>query len=109
MTKVSTIGLDLAKSVFQVHGADETGRPVLRKRLRRPQLFGFFSGLDPCLVAMEACGGAHHVARELRDLGHEVRLIPPQYVKPFVKTRVTVTVHLIMVSLLLKSNQAGSQ
>ncbi len=68
MTKVSTIGLDLAKSVFQIHGADATGRPVLRKWLRRRQLLGFFSELDPCLVAMEACGGAHHFARELREL-----------------------------------------
>lgn len=86
MPKISTVGLDLAKSVFQVHGADEAGRPVLRRRLRRSQLLGFFCGLDPCLVAMEACAGAHHFARELQDMGHEVRLIPPQYVRPFVKT-----------------------
>lgn len=86
MSKITTIGLDLAKSVFQVHGADETGRPVLRKRLRRGQVLRFFAALEPCLVAMEACGGAHHFAREFQTLGHEVRLIPPQYVKPFVKT-----------------------
>jgi len=86
MTKITTIGLDLAKSVFQVHGADGAGCPVLRKRLRRSQIFSFFSKLPPCLVAMEACSGAHHFARELQELGHEVLLIPPQYVKPFVKT-----------------------
>lgn len=86
MTQISTIGLDLAKSVFQVHGADIDGHPVLRKKLRRGQVLRFFSTLEPCLVAMEACGGAHHFARELQDLGHKVHLIPPQYVKPFVKT-----------------------
>ena len=77
MTKITTIGLDLAKSVFQVHGADEDGRPIARKKLRRSQVITFFSKLDPCLVAMEACGGAHHWARALQALGHEVRLIPP--------------------------------
>jgi transposase len=86
MTQISIIGLDLAKSVFQVHGADIDGHPVLRKKLRRGQVLRFFSTLEPCLVAMEACGGAHHFARELQGLGHKVRLIPPQYVKPFVKT-----------------------
>lgn len=86
MTEITTIGLDLAKHVFQVHGSDFSGRPILRKTLRRSQVLGFFSRLDPCLVAMEACAGAHYFARELQALGHEVRLIPPQYVKPFVKT-----------------------
>ena len=86
MTKITTVGLDLAKSVFQVHGSDIDGRPVLRKKLRRDQVLRFFATLEPCLVAMEACGGAHHFARELQALGHDVRLIPPQYVKPFVKT-----------------------
>jgi transposase len=81
-----TIGLDLAKTVFQVHGADGEGRPVLRKRLRRGQVLGFFAQLPPCLVGLEACASAHYWARELQGLGHEVRLIPPQYVKPFVKT-----------------------
>jgi len=94
MTKITTVGLDLAKSVFQVHGSDIDGRPVLRKKLRRDQVLRFFATLEPCLVAMEACGGAHHFARELQALGHDVRLIPPQYVKPFV--RVTVTVHLTL-------------
>ena len=86
MSEITTIGFDLAKSVFQVHGADRDGRPLVRKTLRRAQLLDFFAGLPACLVGMEACGSAHHWARELRALGHRVRLIPPQYVRPFVKT-----------------------
>ena len=86
MSNITTIGLDLAKSVFQVHGADEDGRPVLRKKLRRGQILDFFGKLPPCLVGMEACSSAHHWARELQELGHDVRLIAPHYVKPFVKT-----------------------
>jgi transposase len=86
MTKVTTVGLDLAKSIFQIHGSDQDGRPVVRKKLRRGQVIAFFAGLEPCLVGMEACASAHHWARELEVLGHEVRLIPPQYVKLFVKT-----------------------
>ena len=83
---ITTIGLDLAKTVFQVHAADSKGRPVLKKRLRRGQMLAFFAGLKPCLIGMEACGSAHYWARELQKLGHEVRLIAPQFVKPFVKT-----------------------
>ncbi|MGH8634109.1 MAG: IS110 family transposase [Burkholderiales bacterium] len=86
MTEIMTIGLDLAKTVFQVHGADGEGRAVLRKRLRRGQVLEFFASIPSCLVGLEACASAHHWARELQALGHEVRLIPPQYVKPFVKT-----------------------
>ncbi len=86
MTKITTVGLDLAKLVFQVHAADQGGRPVVRKKLRRRQVLVFFAGLSPCLVGLEACASAHYWARELQALGHEVRLIPPQYVKPFVKT-----------------------
>ena len=86
MTKITTVGLDLAKLVFQVHGADKDGRPVVRKKLRRGQVLGFFAELPPCLIGLEACASAHYWARELQALGHEVRLIPPQYVKPFVKT-----------------------
>ena len=89
MSKVTTVGLDLAKSVFQFHGADEEGRPVLRRKLRRRQVLDFFAELPPCLIGLEACASAHHWARELQDLGHEVRLIPPQYVRPFVKTNKT--------------------
>ncbi|KQT62277.1 MULTISPECIES: IS110 family transposase [unclassified Aureimonas] len=85
MSEVTTIGLDIAKTVFHAHGADERGRGVLSKRLTRPKLLAFFAAQPRCIVALEACGGAHHWARELTALGHEVRLIPPAYVKPFVK------------------------
>ncbi len=83
--QVSTIGLDLAKNVFQVHGADAAGGVIFRKRLRRDKVLAFFAVQPICLVAMEACGGAHHWARQLAQMGHSVRLIPPAYVKPFVK------------------------
>ena len=82
--KTTTIGLDLAKNVFQVHGVDEADR-VLRKKLRRAEVLTFFGSLPPALVGIEACGGAHHWARELSKLGHDVRLMPPAYVKPYVK------------------------
>ena len=83
--QVATIGLDLAKHVFQVHGVDAAGKVVLRRRLRRVQVVEFFAALPPCLVGMEACGTAHHWVRVIRSLGHEVRLMPPQYVKPYVR------------------------
>jgi transposase len=83
--EITTIGLDLAKSVFQVHGVDATGQVVVRKSLRRAQMLPFFARLPPCLVGMEACGTSHHWARELIKFGHEVRLMPPAYVKPYVK------------------------
>ena len=82
---ISTIGLDLAKSVFQVHGVDASGATVIRKMLRRSQVLPFFSRLSPCRVGMEACGTSHYWARELVTLRHEVRLMPPTYVKPYVK------------------------
>ena len=85
MEKVSIIGLDIAKSVFQAHGADASGGVVFRKKITRARLLEFFASLPPCTVAMEACGGAHHWAREMAKLGHEVKLIAPKYVKPFVK------------------------
>ena len=84
--KITTVGIDLAKNVFQVHGVDEYGTAVLRKQLRREQMTVFFANLPPCLIGMEACGGAHHWARKLGDYGHTVRLIAPQFVKPYVKT-----------------------
>ena len=83
------VGLDLAKSVFQVHGVDIAGQAVVRRRLARSQLLGFFAKLPPCIIGIEACSSAHHWARELIRLGHEVRLIPPQYVKPYVKRNKT--------------------
>ncbi len=83
------IGLDLAKSVFQVHGVDAVGAVMLRRRLARSQLLPFFARLEPCLIGVEACSSAHHWARELARLGHDVRLIPPQYVKPYVKRNKT--------------------
>ena len=85
MSEVSTIGLDIAKQVFQVHGADASGHVMFRKRLTRARLIEFFRSQPRCLVALEACGGAHHWGREIAKLGHTVRLIPPAYVKPFVK------------------------
>ena len=85
MSEVSIIGLDIAKHVFQVHGADASGRAVLRKKISRVKLLPFFSRQPRCRVVLEACGGAHHWARELAKLGHEVQLIAPAYVRPFVK------------------------
>ncbi len=85
MEQPTTIGIDLAKSIFQVHGVSVDGPVVLRRQLRRGQALTFFSRLDPCLIGMEACSGAHHWARELSALGHEVRLMPAAYVKPYVK------------------------
>jgi transposase len=82
---ITTIGLDLAKSVFQVHGVDAKGSVVVRKMLRRGQVLSFFSQLAPCLVGIEACGTSHYWAREIARLGHDVRLMPPAYVKPYVK------------------------
>ena len=85
MEEVSTIGLDLAKSVFQVHGVDAHGKMVVRRQLRRAEVLSFFAKLPPCLIGMEACATAHHWGRELIKLGHRVRLMPPAYVKPYVK------------------------
>ena len=83
---VTTIGLDIAKQVFQVHGVDKQGKVVLRRRLRREQVAPFFANLSPCLVGLEACGGAHYWARRLSGFGHTVRLMAPQFVKPYVKS-----------------------
>src|SRR5271166_2985729 len=84
--KVTTVGIDLAKNMIQIHGVDERGKTVLRKQLKRAQVASFFATLEPCLIGMEACGGAHHWARKLQGFGHEVRLMAPQFVKPYLKT-----------------------
>ena len=83
--QVTTIGLDLAKNIFQVHGITEDGTVAFNRSLRRAQMIAFFEKLEPCLVGMEACGSSHHWARELSKLGHAVKLIAPIYVKPYVK------------------------
>jgi transposase len=85
MQTVTTIGLDIAKSVFQVHGIDAEGNAVVRRQIKRRQVLAFFQKLPPCLVGIEACSSAHHWSRELQALGHTVRLMPPAYVKPYVK------------------------
>jgi transposase len=85
MQTVTTIGLDIAKSVFQVHGVDAAGQVVIRRQLKRRYVMAFFQKLPPCLVGIEACGSSHHWSRELQSLGHSVRLMPPAYVKPYVK------------------------
>jgi transposase len=85
MSEITTIGLDLAKHVFQVHGIDASGAPVVRKRLRRSEVLTFFARLPRCLIGLEACATAHYWARELQAVGHEVRLMPAQYVKAYVK------------------------
>jgi transposase len=84
--KITTVGIDLAKALFQVHGVDERGKAVLRKQLKRKDVLSFFANLEPCLIGMEACGSAHYWARKLSELGHTVRLMAPQFVKPYVKT-----------------------
>jgi len=85
MLAITTVGLDIAKSVFQVHGIDALGSVVVRRQLKRRYVLAFFKKLPPCLVGIEACAMSHHWSRELRALGHTVRLIPPAYVKPYVK------------------------
>lgn len=88
--KISTVGIDLAKNVFQVHAVDEHGKVAWRKQLRRDQMTAFFVNLPPCLIGMEACGSAHHWARTLQGFGHTVHLMSPQFVKPYVKSNADV-------------------
>lgn len=83
--KINTCGIDLAKTVFQIHGVDQHGKVCLRKQLKRSQILSFFVRLEPCLIGMEACGSAHYWARKLSEMGHTVRLMAPQFVKPYVK------------------------
>jgi len=85
MQTITTVGLDIAKSVFQVHGVDAAGQVVVRRQLKRRYVLAFFAKLSPCLVGIEACASSHHWSRELQALGHTVRLMPPAYVKPYVK------------------------
>jgi len=85
MHTITTIGLDIAKSVFQVHGVDAAGQVVIRRQLKRRYVLAFFQKLPPCLVGIEACASSHHWSRELQAAGHTVRLMPPAYVKPYVK------------------------
>jgi transposase len=85
MQAITTIGLDIAKSLFQVHGIDAEGRVVIRRQLKRRYVLAFFEKLEPCLIGIEACASAHHWSRQLQALGHTVRLMPPSYVKPYVK------------------------
>ena len=85
MQAITTVGLDIAKSVFQVHGIDAVGQVVIRRQLKRRYVLAFFQKLAPCLIGIEACASSHHWSRELQALGHTVRLMPPAYVKPYVK------------------------
>jgi transposase len=85
MQTITTVGLDIAKSVFQVHGVDTAGQVIIRRQLKRRYVLAFFQKLPPCLVGIEACASSHHWSRELKALGHTVRLMPPAYVKPYVK------------------------
>ena len=84
--KITVIGIDLAKRVFQIHGVDEHGKARLRKQLKRSEMLKFFANVPGCLIGMEACGSAHYWGRKLIALGHDVRLMAPQFVKPYVKT-----------------------
>jgi len=88
MSEIRTIGLDLAKNVFQVHGVDQEGKVLVRRKLRRAEVVEFFANTSACVVGMEACASAHHWAREIAALGHTVKLIPPAYVKQTVRKRV---------------------
>src|SRR5690606_36547589 len=85
MSELATVGIDLSKNVFQIHGVDSQERVILRRKLSRSDVLPFFSRIPPCLIGMEACASAHHWARSLQELGHDVRLMPAIYVKPYVK------------------------
>ena len=86
MRNVTTLGIDLAKNVFQLHGADERGKKVLTRRVQRSRLLQHIANLPPCLIGIEACGGSHYWARKFREFGHEVKMMSPQFVKPYVKS-----------------------
>ena len=103
MNEVITIGVDLAKNVFQVHGVDAEGSVVVRRQLRRGQMLAFFKKQPPCLVGMEACATSHHWGREIEALGHQVRLMPPRYVKPYLRMLLVVGA----LSVIRRVKQAG--
>jgi len=84
--EIKTLGIDIAKRVFQLHGVDERGKTVLKKRLSRDQLLSYIANMPPCLIGMEACGGSNYWAQKFQSFGHEVKLMSPQFVKPYVKT-----------------------
>ena len=84
--KITTIGIDLAKTIFQIHGVNDFGKVIIKKQLKRDQVLPFFANLPPCLIGMEACSGAHYWARKFMEYGHNVKLMAPQFVKPYVKT-----------------------
>ncbi len=86
--KITTTGIDVAKEVFQIHGIDKHGKVVLRKQLRRNTMTKYFANLTPCLIGMEACGSSHYWARKLQEFGHTIKLMSPQFIKPYVKTNV---------------------
>jgi hypothetical protein len=105
MQTITTIGFDIAKSVFQVHGVDALGKVVLCRQLKRRYVLAFFQKLPPCLVGIEACASSHHWSRELQALGHTVRLMPPAYVKPYVQS--ITTVYAVSGRFTLPSSRAG--
>ncbi len=84
--KISTIGIDLAKEFFQIHAVDHHGKVVQKKKLKRKEMTTYFANLEPCLIGMEACGSSHYWARKLQSMGHTVKLMAPQFVKPYVKS-----------------------
>ncbi|MGO6879493.1 IS110 family transposase [Rhizobium ruizarguesonis] len=108
MDKIATIGLDIAKQVFQVHGADTQGATLFNRKLRRSEVRLFFEKLSPCIVAMEACGSAHYWGREISALGHEVRILPAQYVKPFVTRGKTDAADALAISQAMKRSDIRS-
>ena len=102
MQTITTIGLDIAKSVFQVHGVDAAGQVVFRRQLKRRYVLTFFQKLPPCLVGIEACASSHYWSRELQALGHTVRLMPPAYVKPYRQLRSKISLQLLGVCKVCK-------
>lgn len=107
--KMTTLGIDLAKTIFHVCGENARGKVVVRKRLSRKKLLEYVAKSEPCLIGMEACGGAHHWVRMFRELGHDVRLISPQYVKSYVKTNKNDTNDAEAISEAVKTCVAGDQ